>query len=53
MLSLRKITSLARTIQRPIAVTFASDKWKDRDAAAEKVFVSQQESIKSLTQDSL
>lgn len=48
MLTLRKITSLARTIQRPVSFGFAGDKWKDRDQAAEKVFVSQQESTLSM-----
>ena len=44
MLSLKKIVFLARTIQRPVSFGCASDKWKDRDQAAEKVYVSQQES---------
>ena len=42
MLSFRKLSSLARTLQKPIIAPFAGDKWKDRDAASEKVFVSQQ-----------
>jgi hypothetical protein len=41
--SFRKLTSLAVTLQtRP--VYFASDNWKDRDDAAEKVYISQAES---------
>ena len=46
MLSLRKLTLLTRSLQKPIIAPFSSDKWKDRDQAAEKVFVSQQESTK-------
>ena len=44
MLALKKFTFLARTIQRPNSFGLSDDKWKDRDQAAEKVYVSQQES---------
>ena len=47
MLSLRKLSFLTKSLQKPILAPF-SDKWKDRDAAAEKVFVSQQESIECI-----
>ena len=44
MLSFRKLSFLARTLQKPMMAPFGSDSWKDRDAASEKLFVSQQES---------
>ena len=51
MLSFRKLSSLAINLQRPTVALFTSDKWKDRDAASEKVFVSQQESNNITMQD--
>ena len=51
MLSLRKISSLTRTLQKPMFAAFGYDNWKDREGASEKVFVSQQESIYSLRKD--
>jgi hypothetical protein len=53
MLSLTKLSTLARSLQRPMCATFSSDGWKKRDEAAEKVFVSQQESKYQLNKDSL
>jgi hypothetical protein len=51
MISLKKISSIIlRTPTRSIAMAFNSgDKWKDRDEAAEKVYISQAESINSNT----
>lgn len=45
MFSLRRVaTSLTRNLQRPIMMPF-SDTWKERDEAAEKVYISQAESM--------
>lgn len=47
MFSLRRLTtSLTRGLQRPVMMPF-SDTWKERDEAAEKVYISQAESMLS------
>ena len=52
MQALRKISMVAICMQlayRPLA-RFSGDNWKDRDEAAEKVYISQAESILFTTQ---
>lgn len=45
MLSLRRISTLLfNQPTRRIAMSFSSNNWKDRDEAAEKVYISQAES---------
>lgn len=44
MFGLRRLTStLTKSLQKPIVMPFA-DTWKERDEAAEKVYISQAES---------
>ena len=46
MISLRNIASLARNIkiQPKVIAPFSSDRWKERDEASEKVYISKSES---------
>ena len=45
MLSFRRITNLVfNQPTRRIAMSFSGNNWKDRDEAAEKVYISQAES---------
>ncbi len=46
MIALRNIASLIKTvkIQPKVIAPFSSDKWKERDEAAEKVYISKAES---------
>jgi hypothetical protein len=36
-------------LQRPLVCGFAGDKWKERDEAAERVYISQRESTVQLS----
>ena len=52
MQAFKRVTSLAMRMPityRPVAL-FSGDKWKDRDEAAEKVYISQTESKRGYTQ---
>ena len=54
MLSFRRITNLVfNQPTRRIAMSFSGNNWKDRDEAAEKVYVSQAESNTYLIQSKL
>jgi hypothetical protein len=45
MLSLRRISTLVfNQTTRRLAMSFSANNWKDRDEAAEKVYISQAES---------
>lgn len=44
MFSLKKISSLALSLQTRPVYLFSKDGWKDRDEASEKVYISQAES---------
>lgn len=43
MIALKRFGIFAKNLQRPIMMPFG-DAWKDRDEAAEKVYISRQES---------
>ena len=46
MISLRKVVgAVLRPGVRSVSYAFSNDPWKDRDDAAEKVYISQHESI--------
>lgn len=46
MIALRNIASLVKTIkiQPKVIAPFSSDRWKERDEASEKVYISKAES---------
>jgi hypothetical protein len=49
MLSIRKLSTVLFSGQtKRIAMSFSGNNWKDRDEAAEKVFISQSESAFAL-----
>lgn len=51
MFALGRISSMAvRMTKRPVCL-FSGDKWKDRDEAAEKVYISQAESKHDVNQN--
>jgi hypothetical protein len=54
MLTLRKVaTSLLRSTMPAVSYQFSNDRWKDRDEAAEKVYINEQESNYALMQNRL
>jgi hypothetical protein len=53
MISLRKIASLAVKLPFRNVAPFAGGNWKDRDEAAEKVYISQAESNNHTIQNKL
>lgn len=44
MQAFKRVASLVARPNAPLVFRFSSDKWKDRDEAAERVYVTQQES---------
>ena len=53
MIALKKAAGVFLRSNARVNYAFSRDPWKDRDDAAEKVYISQQESMILLMQDSL